>query len=179
MFPFFHQVGDEAAWRANSPELFLDWKRWIILAQVQPPKIIMTGLKLIPLIFSSEIDIWGQKHCVLLCLRMLQMQFHCHIDNKMAAGHQQKDRNPYWICLIMNVPKHYPSQKRSPGREIWVPIDFLKQESFHRPSAVNWRCLSPLWAKVWPLQRQTCTCESLGYQYDWKKLLKVKKNLCL
>jgi hypothetical protein len=37
----------------------------------------MTGLKFIPLTFSFEIDILGQKHFVLLCLRLLQMQFHC------------------------------------------------------------------------------------------------------
>jgi hypothetical protein len=39
--------------------------------------------------------------------------------------------------MIINVPKHYPSQKHSPGREIWVLIDFLKQESFYRPAGVN------------------------------------------
>ncbi len=44
---------------------------------IQSPKIIMTGQRCIPLTFSFETDIWGQKHFVLLCLRMLQMQFHC------------------------------------------------------------------------------------------------------
>jgi hypothetical protein len=44
-----------------------------VLVKVQSPKIIMTGLKSIPLTLSFEIDLWGQKHFVLLYLRMLQM----------------------------------------------------------------------------------------------------------
>jgi hypothetical protein len=33
---------------------------------VQSPKIIMTGLKLIPLTFSFETDLWGKMNDVLL-----------------------------------------------------------------------------------------------------------------
>jgi hypothetical protein len=46
----------------------------------------------------------------------------------LAAGHQKKDRNPYCIFLVMNVPKHYPSQKHSLERKIWVPIDFFSNK---------------------------------------------------
>jgi hypothetical protein len=45
----------------------------LIPGKLQSPKIIMTGLKIIPLTFSFEIDLWGKKHFVLLCLRMLQI----------------------------------------------------------------------------------------------------------
>jgi hypothetical protein len=39
---------------------------------VQSLKIIMTGLKSIPLTFSFEIDPWGQLRDVLLCIGMMQ-----------------------------------------------------------------------------------------------------------
>jgi hypothetical protein len=39
---------------------------------IQSPKIIMTGLKLIPLTFSFELDPWGQLYDVLPCIGMLQ-----------------------------------------------------------------------------------------------------------
>jgi hypothetical protein len=52
------------------------------------------------------------------------------LGGKLAAGHKKKYRNPYCICLIINDPKHYPSQKHSPRREIWVPIDFFTIRKF-------------------------------------------------
>jgi hypothetical protein len=40
---------------------------------LQPLKIIMTGLKFVPLTLSFKIDLLGQKHFVLLSIGMLQM----------------------------------------------------------------------------------------------------------
>jgi hypothetical protein len=48
----------------------------------------------------------------------------------MAAGHKKKDRNPDCICLVMNVPKHYPSQNHSPGSKRWVPNDLFQTKKF-------------------------------------------------
>jgi hypothetical protein len=48
------------------------------------------------------------------------------LDSKLIAGGQQKARNPVCICLVMNVPYYYSSQKHSPKRKIWVLIDFFK-----------------------------------------------------
>jgi hypothetical protein len=39
---------------------------------VQSPKIIMTGLKLIPLTFSFETNLWGQLQNVLIYLGMFE-----------------------------------------------------------------------------------------------------------
>jgi hypothetical protein len=39
---------------------------------LQSPKIIMTGLELIPLTFSFEVGPWGQLHGNLLYIGMLQ-----------------------------------------------------------------------------------------------------------
>ncbi len=43
-----------------------------LILVVQSPKIIMTGLKLIPLTLTFEIDPWGQLYDVLLYIGMLQ-----------------------------------------------------------------------------------------------------------
>ncbi len=48
---------------------------YIYIYYIQLPKVIMTGLKLIPLTFSLEIDPWGQLNDVLLCIVMLQAEF--------------------------------------------------------------------------------------------------------
>jgi hypothetical protein len=44
----------------------------LFLYTIQSPKIIMTGLELIPLTFSFEIGPWGQLHDNLLYIGMLQ-----------------------------------------------------------------------------------------------------------
>jgi hypothetical protein len=44
---------------------------FITLREVQSSKIIMTGIKLIPVTFSFEIDLWSQLYEVLLYIRML------------------------------------------------------------------------------------------------------------
>jgi hypothetical protein len=47
------------------------------------------------------------------------------LGGKLKVVLQKKDRNPYCICLVLNVPKHSTSPKRSPGGKIWVPIDIF------------------------------------------------------
>jgi hypothetical protein len=44
---------------------------------IQPPKIIMTGLKCISLTISFKIDLLGQKYFVLLSIGMLQKKIYC------------------------------------------------------------------------------------------------------
>jgi hypothetical protein len=44
------------------------------------------------------------------------------------------------------------------------------------PSGINRRYLSPLWTYVWLFQKSSCTCEFLGEQYEWQKLLKEKRR---
>jgi hypothetical protein len=46
---------------------------------------------------------------------------------KLTVGHPMKDKNPYAICVVMDDDT---SLKHSPGSKIWVPTDFLKQNSF-------------------------------------------------
>jgi hypothetical protein len=48
----------------------------------------------------------------------------------MAAGHKKKDRNPDCICLVMNIPKHNPSQKHSPRSKSWVSNDLFQTKKF-------------------------------------------------
>ena len=36
---------------------------------------------------------------------------------------------------------------------------------------------SPLWIEIWPLQKNACTHESLGYQYEWQKLLEEERRI--
>jgi hypothetical protein len=88
------------------------------------------------------------------------------LGGKLAAGHKKKYRNPYCICLIINDPKHYPSQKHSPRREIWVLIDFFIIRKFLKVSTKG--VIVHLGQRVGFCQKHSCTCEFLGYQYEWK-----------
>jgi hypothetical protein len=94
------------------------------MSYIQSPKIIMTSIKFIPLTFSFEIGQWGQLHFV----------FYMYWDvvdflvGKLTVGHQMKVRNPFAICLVMDVPKHSPPSK------IWVPSDyFLNKKTAKSP----------------------------------------------
>jgi hypothetical protein len=106
----------------------------------------MTGLNLIPLNFSLEVDLWGQINDVLLYKRICRLNF-IVLDGKLAARHQKKDMNPHCICLIMNVPKHYPSQKHSRGRKIWVPIGFIQTRKLLQAFRYQLKRLKPTLSK--------------------------------
>jgi hypothetical protein len=127
----------------------------------------MTGLKLIPVTFSFEIDLWGQFmkfFCLSGCCRLNFII----LGGKLAAGHKKKYRNPYGICLIINDPKHYRSQKHTPRREIWVPIDFLNKKVSKGFQVSTTGVKVHFGQRVGFCQKNSCTCEFLGNQYEWK-----------
>jgi hypothetical protein len=101
--------------------------------RLQSPKIIMTGLKLIPLTFSFKIDPWGQLRDVLLCIGMLQAYFIVPAG-KLAAGHKNKHRNPYCICLVMYFRKHYQSKNILQGVKYWCPLIFFQTKKLLKGS---------------------------------------------
>jgi hypothetical protein len=97
----------------------------------------MTGLKLIPLTFSFEIVPWGQLHYVLLYIWMVQT-YVMVLDDKMAVGHQKKDRNTNCICLVLNVPKHTHHQNILQGGKYGCPLFFLKHRNLETHIAFVW-----------------------------------------
>jgi hypothetical protein len=62
------------------------------------------------------------------------------LDGKLAAGHRNKDRNPYCICLVRNFPNMTNHKTILQGGKYGCPLIFLKQKSFLRPPVINFRC---------------------------------------
>jgi hypothetical protein len=129
------------------------------LGLIQWLKIIMTGLKLIPLTFFFEID--SGVNCVMFyILGCCRLNF-IVLDGILSAGHQKKDRNHYCICLVMNVPKHYPSQKHSPERKIWVPVNFLQTKKLLKAFRKQLKMLKSILGKGLTFAKKISTLVSL------------------
>jgi hypothetical protein len=85
----------------------------------------------------------------------------------MAAGHNKKARKPDCIYLIMNAPKHYPSKKHFPGSKRWVPNDLFKTKNFLNALRYQLKVFkSTLDRSLAFAKKNSCTCVSLGYQYE-------------
>jgi ribosomal protein S26 len=54
------------------------------------------------------------------------------LDGKLAAGHKNKDRNPYCILSGHECSKTLPTTKTFSREKIWVPINFLLNKNVSR-----------------------------------------------
>jgi hypothetical protein len=80
----------------------------------------------------------------------------------------------------MNVPKHYPSQKHSPGREIWVPIDFFQTRKLLKAFRYQLKMLKPTLGKALAFAKKIPALLNLWViNMNGKTTKREKKNLCL
>ncbi len=74
-------------------------------------------------------------------------------------------------------PKHDQSQKHSPGRKIWVPNHFFsKKKASEGPQLLISDAKVHFRQSFGLCKENSSTGDSLGYQYEWKKLPKEKRR---
>jgi hypothetical protein len=84
------------------------------------------------------------------------------LNDKMAVGHQKKDRNPYCICLVLNVPKHPHHQNILQGGKYGCPSFFLNIKTSTGLQVTTKDVNGHFGQRFGHCKESSCTCETLG-----------------